>query len=396
MIGEASEFARRLVGWYDAARRDLPWRVPKGEASRHLFPDPYHVLVSELMLQQTQVATVIPYFRRFLERFPTARALADADEQDVLRLWQGLGYYSRARNLQRAAKKVVCDFGGRVPTTVPELLSLPGGGRYTAGAVASLAFGARAPILDGNVARVLCRVDKVTDDPRDRATQDVLWARAEQVLPGARVGDFNSAMMELGATVCIPTSPQCLICPVRDHCEAFAAGVQERIPAPRKAKATPLLERWTFVIRSRVEGAPEPAYLIEQRPAAGRWAGMWQFVTVERPAKPKRPTAAVVRAAAGVDVSPPAPLGEVTHGLTHRRYRFEVFACDADTAPDVSTDGRPRRWATLAGLDAYPLPRPHVLIARRIRGEARMTGEGSSAVSPESGNPLGACGTRAE
>src|SRR4051794_9870135 len=200
MLGSLPDFRRRLLKWYDRARRDLPWRSPLGNAKTPL--DPYHVLVSEAMLQQTQVATVIPYYHRFLKGFPSVADLAAADEQDVLKLWQGLGYYTRARNLRRAAQMVMSEHGGSLPRTRDELLTLPGVGRYTAGAVASIAFGCRTPILDGNVIRVLCRLDKVESDPRDKRTQAILWARAEEVLPKSRCGDFNSALMELGATVC--------------------------------------------------------------------------------------------------------------------------------------------------------------------------------------------------
>jgi A/G-specific adenine glycosylase len=314
-------------------------------------PNPYHVLVSEAMLQQTQVATVIPYFNRFIERFPTLADLAAAEEQDVLRLWQGLGYYSRARNLRAAARVVATEYGGELPRGRDELLKLPGVGRYTAGAVASIAFDRRAPILDGNVARVLCRVDKIVGDPRERTTQELLWRRSEEILPRRRVGAFNTAMMELGATVCIPRSPQCLICPVREHCEAYAGGVQEKIPAPRKAKPTPLLRRATYCIR-RGE-----TWLIEQRPARGRWAGMWQFVTV-----PVEPSAD--RAALPVRTTKPRAIGVVTHGLTHRRYHFDVLVCDATEDP---ADVAPRAWVTLDGLSDYPLPRPHLKVAEMLR-----------------------------
>jgi A/G-specific adenine glycosylase len=352
MLGSPQTFARRLLRWYDAARRDLPW-CAVGSDGR---PNPYHVLVSEAMLQQTQVATVIPYFNRFIARFGSFRALAAADEQDVLRMWQGLGYYSRARNLRAAARKVVSDFAGELPRDVEGLMRLPGVGRYTAGAIASIAFGRRAPILDGNVIRVLCRLDRITTDPREKGTQTVLWSRAEAILPKSRLGDFNSALMELGALVCTPRSPQCLICPVREHCEAFRAGVQEQIPAPRKAKETPLLERKVFCIERAGR------WLIEQRPAKGRWAGMWQFVTVD----------AVVDGTALTDlpcrVSSPRPLGEVSHGLTHRRYRFQVFACTAAPKRRAGQDGT-RKWVTLDELDGYPLPRPHLKIMGILRSE---------------------------
>src|SRR5688500_13285875 len=190
---------RRLTEWYRRTRRDLPWRVPPGAR-----PDPYHVLVSEAMLQQTQVATVVPYFRRFIERFPTIADLARADEQDVLRMWQGLGYYTRARNLRAAAQAVVRDFGGELPRDLDSLLRLPGVGRYTAGAVATLAFDEPAAIVDGNVVRVICRLDRFESDPREKATSELIWRRAEQIVPARRAGDFNSALMELGATICTP------------------------------------------------------------------------------------------------------------------------------------------------------------------------------------------------
>ena len=354
MLHDVADFRRSLLAWYDRHRRDLPWRVPPGSPVA-LAPDPYHVLVSEAMLQQTQVATVVPYFRRFLELFPTIQTLAEADEQAVLHAWQGLGYYSRARNLQRAARRIVADHGGRVPDTVDGLLALPGVGRYTAGAVASIAFGVAAPILDGNVARVLCRLDAIADDPREPAVRDVLWSRAEAVLPAERLGDFNSALMELGATVCTPRTPRCLMCPVRDHCQAAAAGVQEQIPPPKKAKPTPLFRRWTFAVRHGER------YLIEQRPAAGRWAGMWQFVTVE-PKGDVDPTTSLMSDRYGLATTPPQRVAQVTHGLTHRRYAFDVFRCDVTTAgvPDAGE----RRWVTLAELrTAYPLPKPHVRVA---------------------------------
>ena len=359
MTGDPIEFRRRLLAWYDRHRRDLPWRVPRGAATPL---DPYHVLVSEAMLQQTQVATVIPYFRRFLAQFPTVAALATADEQAVLRAWQGLGYYSRARNLQAAARRIVTDHDGHVPSTVEALLALPGVGRYTAGAVASIAFDRRAPILDGNVARVLCRLDAVRTDPREPAARELLWARAEAVLPKAaavapRFGDFNSALMELGATVCTPRSPRCLVCPVRDHCEAAAAGVQEQVPPPRRARPTPLVRRWTFCV------AAADRYLVEQRPATGRWAGMWQFVTVEAGAG--RPTAKGLADRFSIATTRPVPLGHIEHGLTHRRYEFDVYRCALQGAdvPDVP----PRRWASLADLAALPLPRPHLRVVELLR-----------------------------
>jgi A/G-specific adenine glycosylase len=289
----------------------------------------------------------------------------------VLRLWQGLGYYSRARNLQAAARAVVDQHGGELPRTVDELLALPGIGRYTAGAVASIAFGTRAPIVDGNVARVLCRIDRIETEPRERETSQGLWRRAEEILPKRRVGDFNSAMMELGAIVCTPRNPQCLICPVRAHCEAYVAGVQERIPAPRKTKPTPLNRRVTFCIRRGDE------WLIEQRPAKGRWAGMWQFVTVTAPLNGNGLSAPRLLKRFLPKSTKPVKLGTVTHGLTHRRYEFDVYSCECGGGDVAAHDGpaaAPRRWSTLAGLAEYPLPRPHLKMIEMLRALPRPPG----------------------
>lgn len=311
------------------------------------------------MLQQTQVATVVPYFLRFVRRFPTLADLAAADPHDVLRLWQGLGYYSRARNLLACARAVVADYGGVLPRSAEALLKLPGIGRYTAGAISSLAFGVRAPILDGNVTRVLCRIDRIESDPRERANQALLWRRAEEILPVKNVGDFNSALMELGATVCTPRNPQCLICPVRAHCQAAAAGVQDQIPLPKKAKPTPLNKRYVLCVRHG------DRYLIEQRPAKGRWAGMWQFKTIEANGKPY--SAKELLARLGVAVDTPTRLGSVRHALTHRRYEFDAYAADLRGQPAPG-----QVWVTLEQLDGYPLSKPQLSIARLLSGGVRM------------------------
>lgn len=309
------------------------------------------------MLQQTQVATVIPYYDRFIKRFPTIRSLASANAQEVLKLWQGLGYYSRAQNLLAAAKMIVNEFHGEVPHDVESLLRLPGVGRYTAGAVSSIAFDRREPILDGNVARVLCRLDQIESaDVRDRATVTRLWDRAKQLVPKVRPGDFNQALMDLGATVCTPRNPQCLICPLRNSCMAFAAGLQDQIPAPRKTKITPLVKRRTFCLERNGR------WLIEQRPSRGRWAGMWQFITIA-PAD-KSPVGK-----SPADHPAATKLGRIHHALTHRRYQFDVYRCHAaDPFPPDAT--RPTRWVSLAELSEYPLPKPHLRIAKMLEATA--------------------------
>jgi A/G-specific adenine glycosylase len=344
MIGDPPQFARLLLRWYRRHRRDLPWRLPlKPKATDQL--NPYHVLVSEAMLQQTQVITVIPYFHRFLEQFPP---------QQVLRAWQGLGYYSRARNLQSAAKKIVADHAGTVPDTVEQLLELPGIGRYTAGAVASIAFERRAPILDGNVARVLCRIDAVRTDPRETKARDRLWQRAEEILPRRSIGDFNSALMELGALICTPKSPSCLLCPVSKMCSANAAGLVEFIPPAKATKTTPLFDRWTFCVRDGEH------YLVQQRPLTGRWAGMWQFATIDAGAG--KPSSALIQSQFSLRTNTPKFLGSVAHALTHRRYRFEVFTCE-------NRGARAGDWATLDELESRPMPKPHLKIRDMLRNQ---------------------------
>ena len=210
-----------LLGWYDANKRAMPWRRTK---------DPYRIWLSEVMLQQTTVATVIGYFERFLERFPDVRALARADEAAVLRLWAGLGYYSRARNLHRAAKAVVEEHAGRFPRTLQGLRSLPGVGRYTAAAVASIAFGLPAELVDGNVIRVYARLFALRGDPRSPALQEKVWTLAAEHLDHGRPGDWNQALMELGATVCSPVGPECGRCPLSKSCLARKRGLQDSIP----------------------------------------------------------------------------------------------------------------------------------------------------------------------
>jgi A/G-specific adenine glycosylase len=306
------------------------------------------------MLQQTQVSTVIPYFQVFMKEYDSPTALAAASEQKVLKLWQGLGYYSRARNLHAAAQRIVAEFGGKVPKTIDELQSLPGIGRYTAGAVASIAYGVRAPILDGNVARVLCRVDLVREDPRLRKTQIRLWKRAEEILPEVRVGDFNSALMELGAMVCTPRSPKCGECPVRKFCRAAAAGMAERIPKRRAAKVTPIERRWTLCLRNGSR------WLIEQRPVRGRWAGMWQFVTIPADGEAG---AAKFSQILEVEIGGLKSVGRIRHALTHRRYVFDVFSA---TTTSKKKDTH-RRWVSFGELLKYPLPRPHERIAEMLR-----------------------------
>jgi A/G-specific adenine glycosylase len=226
---ELAAFRKQLLGWFRQYRRDLPWRRTQ---------DPYRIWLSEIMLQQTRVAAVIPYYERFLERFPDIHALAAAPQDEVLRLWSGLGYYSRARNLQRAAQEIVAKHGGVFPRDEKDALELPGIGAYTAAAILSIAYGAKYAVLDGNVARVLARIFAVQGDLRDAKRWQSLQKSADALLDPQSSGDWNQAMMELGATLCTPQSPQCLLCPVTQFCQARKLGIAESLPAPRKKRAT--------------------------------------------------------------------------------------------------------------------------------------------------------------
>jgi len=360
MLGNTIDFRRSLLRWYHTNRRDLPWRVAR-ENPQSATPDPYHVLVSEAMLQQTQVATVIPYFNRFMAAYPTLRDLAKAKEQEILRLWQGLGYYSRARNLLATAKILVEENNGKIPSSLEALLKLPGIGRYTAGAIASLAFEKRAPILDGNVRRVLCRLDR-SPGCTSGAAREELWQRAEELLPQKRVGDFNSALMELGATICTPRAPRCPLCPVQKHCAALAAGVVDQIPPAPAPKIRPIERRITLAISKKDVGQECPTYLIEQRPPRGRWASMWQFITIEAADTP--PTAQSLSERVGLSLSDVRPLGALQHDLTHRRYQFQVLSCRAKSSKNPLP--KDRRWVGLDGLSDFPLPRPQLQVAQMI------------------------------
>ena len=261
-LDHLSGFRRRLLSWYDRHQRDLPWRKQVSA---------YRVWVSEIMLQQTQVKTVLGYFDRFMEQFPTIQDLAKADVEQVLKAWEGLGYYRRARQMHAAARVVVDRHDGTFPTSYEEVIGLPGIGRYTAGAILSIVHGQRLPILEGNTVRLFARLLFMQDDPRDRLPQKDLWQFAEAVLPKRRTGDFNQALMELGAVVCTPRSPTCCSCPVSDWCPTRIQHRQQEIPnLPSRIKYTEIQEAIVLVKR-------RGKYLVRQCRDGERWAGLWDF-----------------------------------------------------------------------------------------------------------------------
>jgi A/G-specific adenine glycosylase len=332
--GRISAIREPLLAWYGRERRELPWRRTK---------DPYAIWLSEVMLQQTQVATVIPYWERFLARFPTVQALAAAPLEDVLAAWRGLGYYSRARNLHRAAQEVVARFGGRLPSSAEALLTLPGFGRYTAGAVASIAFGEQAPLVDGNVARVLSRLFEVEGLPGDRAREARLWALAGALVQGERPGDLNQALMEHGATVCRPESPLCLLCPVRGACLAFQHGRVDELP-PAKVRAAP--KRLTLAL---AVWPHEDTLLFARRAEKGLFGGLWELPAAEvEPEAPDTTAAERLSESLGVPVAAKAALGTVQRQLTHRALTLRLLRVSGRQRPVRAPGFHELRWCTPA------------------------------------------------
>lgn len=339
---------RALVSWFRRNARPLPWRTTPRR--------PWPSLVSEVMAQQTQIARVIEKFQGFLDAFPSPAALADAHESDVLAAWSGLGYYRRARLLQRAARAITESHGGVIPSTVEDLLALPGVGRYTAGAIASIVFGNRAPIVDGNVSRVLLRVSAKHATAADAAPW--VWGRAERLagVAGADVAAFNEGLMELGALVCTPRNQRCHECPLAGLCQANARGVQEQIPRPKTPPTRTTIRADVVVVRDA-----RGRYLVEQRPDSGLWASMWQAPT--REATGPNPSAGPIfeedpapTLASDLGLGPVSGVQgpeEFTHDTSHRRVEFRVW-----TAIAAGRATRGRRWMTREELVKLPLANP--------------------------------------
>ncbi|MCH7870070.1 MAG: A/G-specific adenine glycosylase [Planctomycetes bacterium] len=301
------------MSWYDRNRRSLPWRRDQ--------PDPYHIWVAEIMLQQTQVVSVLPYWKRFIKRFPSLRRLASAAVQDVLELWSGLGSYRRAHFLHAAARRVVAEHAGRIPRDVETLMSLPGIGRYTAGAISSIAFGRRAPLVDGNVQRVLQRLfHPHASQASPRGAVSGVWRLAERLVPPGRPGDFNQALMELGALICLPASPRCDACPLARRCGARIAEVQDRIPPTKRRAPKRLLEVAALLVTRRRR------VLLVRRPSSGLWAGLWDAPQLVL-ATGVDPLSAANELLGDLDFTADRLrlLDVVTRQLTHRVFRAHVF-----------------------------------------------------------------------
>ena len=345
MLGNKSQFQNRLIRWYHTHARDLPWRRTR---------DPYKIWVSEVMLQQTQVDTVIPYYEKWMERFPTLLALAEAPLSEAMKLWAGLGYYRRVRMLHEGACYIVKNLSGTLPRQMEGLLKLPGIGRYTAGALMSIAFGQKVPILDGNVIRIITRTHAIDADVQKFKTLELLWHISETLVPAKVPGDFNQAMMELGATVCFPENPLCAKCPVRKHCAAHAKREETVYPVKghrviTQTKQTAALICW----RGR-------EVLLQKQPQDGRWGGLWMFPHWESEKRMLQET--------GFRTPQLKRKMTVQHSFTKFRIQLSVFESLLPYRPPVAVESR---WVSLENLKDYAFPSPHLKIVGELTQHAR-------------------------
>jgi A/G-specific adenine glycosylase len=355
---QADAFATAVLNWFDLhGRTDLPWQQQ---------PTPYRVWVSEIMLQQTQVSVVIPYFERFMDRFPDLPALAAADQDDVLHLWSGLGYYARARNLHRAAQTAVERHAGALPTDIDTLQSLPGIGRSTAGAILSLALDQHHPILDGNCKRVLARCFGVDGWPGRSSVLKQLWQLAETLTPADRVGPFNQAMMDLGATQCTRSTPDCQRCPLSEHCVGFRQGNPTAYPAPKPKRTSPIRQtRMLFVVD------PSGCVLLERRPPSGIWGGLW----VPPELTSGQDAEDWCRAHLGSGSAPLEMLPPRRHTFSHFQLDIQPLVARLNAAPTVIADNGARAWVDPATPGGIGLPAP---IRRLLREIAEAVSPGNA------------------
>jgi len=331
-----------LLAWYRSHARDLPWRRTT---------DPYRIWISEIMLQQTTVAAVIPYFERFVSQFPTVKDLAEASETEILRLWEGLGYYRRAKNLHRAAKVVTELYDGKFPEDLASLRGLPGIGRYTAGAIASFAFDVVAPIVEANTRRLYCRLLGEDGDSSTSAGESILWEFAESILPKKHPGQLNQALMELGGSICLPRDPQCEACPVQQHCYAYQHKMQSTIPRPKRKAAITEITEASVAIMNRSK------YLLRRRKSSERWSGLWDFVRFEIDSQSREldqdHVVATVHEKTGMTVELGPQVLELKHGVT--RYRITLKCFVAKKLAGRLRELEEWKWVSADDFDSFPL-----------------------------------------
>jgi A/G-specific adenine glycosylase len=336
-----NNIAQRILKWYKHNQRNLPWRKTK---------DAYHILVSEMMLQQTQVETVIPYYHRFITQFPTVETLARASLQEVLKAWENLGYYARARHLHLAAKEMMDRSGGVIPDNEKELVSLPGIGVYTAAAILSIAFGRRVPAVDGNVRRVLCRLFAIRGPLEEAKTQKRIYNLAADLVP-VKASLFNQGIMDLGATICTPRNPVCGGCPVRPSCLAYEKGLQETLPVTRKRGPLPHKQ-----VTAGILCDTHDKLLIVQRPPKGLLGGLWKFPGGERGAgvSLQKSLEKVIQMELGIEIRVGEKIAAVKHAYTHFRITLHAFRCTLRRGAPKALNCQSWQWSDPRSLDDFP------------------------------------------
>lgn len=348
---DQKKFQKDLIDWYVSERRDLPWRIDQ---------DPYKIWVSEVMLQQTRVDTVIPYFEAFVNRFPTIEALAVADEMEVLKAWEGLGYYSRARNLQAGVREVYENHNSKVPKDLKTISKLKGVGPYTAGAILSIAYGKAEPAVDGNVMRVMSRILSISDDIAKPKTRKTFESEVRKIMPGNHASEFNQGLMELGAVICTPKSPKCLLCPVQSHCRAFSEGKQDELPVKGKKKPPKLVRMAVGVVEN-----DHHEVLIRRRPQSGLLAGLWEFPGFEVSKTGKQEQLDVQMAERyGAKVEWMLRLRNIQHVFTHLKWELAVYK---GRITESLTEQSNLKWVPVEKLSDYPFPVSHQKIILMIR-----------------------------
>jgi A/G-specific adenine glycosylase len=343
-----NQFAKLILGWYANHGRKLPWRN---------HPDPYVVWVSEIMLQQTQVTTVIPYFERWMDRFPDIATLANSSEQEVLLIWEGLGYYARVRNLRKAAQIIMKEYGEVVPREITELRKLPGIGRYTAAAIASMSYGTDVATLDGNLKRVFARVFNVTLPVNTSPGETKLWELAEKHLPQGKAGEYNQALMDLGATICLPQKPNCLICPLKLICKAQTQGLQNILPIKIKKSIIPMKVHAAAVIVRKTK------VLMAQRMSKGLLGGMWGFPAAEVHLNPALDLKKSIEAVYKLKVDPVSLFATLHHAYTHFKLTEHVYLCNLENKGRIP---KICQWILISDLIHYPMGKVDRQIARKL------------------------------
>lgn len=345
-----TQFQQALVEWFQQEQRDLPWRHTK---------DPYKIWVSEVMLQQTRVDTVIPYYNRFMEKYPTSESLAYAPEEELLKMWEGLGYYSRVRNLQAGVREVVETYGSKVPNNRHDISKLKGVGPYTAGAILSIAYGKPEHAVDGNVMRVLSRVLNIDADIALPKTKKIFEDAVTALIDPAHTSEFNQGLMELGALICTPTSPKCLLCPVRNYCTAFHEGDPASLPVKSKKVKTKNIDYDVLVIRDT-----EGRYLMEKRAEEGLLANMWQFVMIERVVDESSFTKAEEQYGLVLDYALAVPLANFKHVFSHLKWLIDSYLVDCLQEPEQLPENT--AFFTKEQIEQLPMSVPMLKIWRKI------------------------------